>query len=77
LNDTSEYKQAIESYLEKKYGLNLYQQSNKALRCRLKISIFSDGIFFSKLNNSILNFYAKIMTNKSFLKKNNSILRHF
>ena len=36
-----------ESYLEKKrFGLNLYQQSNKALRCRLKISIFSDGIFF-------------------------------
>lgn len=47
------------------------------IRRRLKISIFSDGIFFSKLNNSILNFYAKIMTNKSFLKKNNSILRHF
>ncbi|EFC51532.1 hypothetical protein NEISUBOT_05025 [Neisseria subflava NJ9703] len=47
------------------------------MRCRLKISIFSDGIFFSKLNNSILNFYAKIMTNKSILQKNNSILRHF
>ncbi len=29
----------------------------------------SDGIFFSKLNNSILNFYAKIMTNKSFFAK--------
>jgi len=77
LSDTSEYKQVIESYLEKKYGLNLYPQSNKALRCRLKNFIFFEGVFFSKLNNSILNFYAKIMTNKSFFQKNNSILRYF
>jgi hypothetical protein len=59
----------LKAIWRKKPGLNLYPQSNKALRCRLKISIFSDGIFFSKLNNSILNFYAKIMTNKSFFAK--------